>query len=310
MNRVLETRVAPPPGAEPGAAPEARLIPAADGYPLAATLYRGSDQTVVLVNPATGVPHRFYRRFASWLQQFGWTVVTYDYRGIGDSKPASLRGFGGSMRDWAFLDMTAIVDWVSDEWSPRRLFAIGHSFGGQTLGLIENASRIDAMVGISAQSGYWALQGGREPARVRAIVTIIIPVLSRLVGYFPWSWFASGADLPKQVALEWAGWCRQPNYLLDDESLPLERYARFKAPLLAYSIDDDDWGHAARGRCHDAGLPERDPAAHRSRRLRFASSRAHGFFSRRLAADLVRSRRVARRKCSMNRGSARTPRIV
>jgi hypothetical protein len=160
------------------------------------------------------------------------------------------------------------------------------------------------------KGGYWALQGGREPARVRAIVTIIIPVLSRLVGYFPGSWFASGADLPKQVALEWAGWCRQPNYLLDDESLPLERYARFKAPLLAYSIDDDDWGHAARGRCHDAGLPERDPAAHRSRRLRFASSRAHGFFSRRLAADLVRSRRVARRKCSMNRGSARTPRIV
>jgi predicted alpha/beta hydrolase len=98
------------------------------------------------------------------------------------------------------------------------------------------------MVGISAQSGYWALQGGREPARVRAIVTIIIPVLSRLVGYFPWSWFASGADLPKHAALEWADWCRQPNYLLDDESLPLERYARFRSPLLAYSIDDDDWG--------------------------------------------------------------------
>lgn len=197
---------------------------------------------MVLVNPATGVPHRFYRRFASWVQQFGWTVVTYDYRGIGDSKPASLRGFGGRMRDWAFLDMTAMVDWVIDELSPRRLFAIGHSFGGQTLGLIENASRIDAMVGVSAQSGYWAVQGGREPLRVRAIVTVLIPVLSRLVGYFPWSWFANGADLPKHVALEWAGWCRRPNYLLDDESLPLERYARFKAPLLAYSIDDDDWG--------------------------------------------------------------------
>jgi predicted alpha/beta hydrolase len=86
------------------------------------------------------------------------------------------------------------------------------------------------------------VQGGREPLRVRAIVTVLIPVLSRLVGYFPWSWFANGADLPKHVALEWAGWCRRPNYLLDDESLPLERYARFKAPLLAYSIDDDDWG--------------------------------------------------------------------
>jgi len=243
MSGVPEARAATAPAADRTAAPEARRIVAADGYPLAATLYRGSSNgTVVLINSATAVPRRFYQRLASWLQQNGWTAVTYDYRGIGDSKPASLRGFAARMRDWAFLDMTAMVDWVSVEFSPCRLFAIGHSFGGQTLGLIENASRIDAMVGVSAQSGYWAVQGGREPARVRLIVTVLIPLLSRLVGYFPWSWFASGADLPKHVALEWAGWCRNQHYLLDDESLPLERYARFRAPVLAYSVEDDDWG--------------------------------------------------------------------
>ena len=85
---------------------------------------------------------------------------------------------------------------------------------------------------------------GREPHRVRFIVTYLIPLLSNLVGYFPWSWFASGTDLPKGVALEWASWCRNPNYLLDDETLPLENYETFTAPLLAYSIDDDDWGTA------------------------------------------------------------------
>lgn len=243
MSGVPEARTATPHGDGRIAAPEVKRIDAADGYPLAATLYRGtSDDTVVLINSATAVPRRFYQRFASWLQEHGWTAVTYDYRGIGDSKPASLRGFGARMRDWTFLDMTAMVDWVSGELAPRRLFAVGHSFGGQTFGLLENASRIDAMVGVSAQSGYWAVQGGREPARVRVIVTVLIPLLSRVVGYFPWSWFASGADLPKHVALEWAGWCRKRNYLLDDESLPLERYTRFKAPVLAYSIEDDDWG--------------------------------------------------------------------
>lgn len=243
MSGVSEAGTVRPHGGGRTAASEVKRIAASDGYPLAATLYRGnSNDTVVLINSATAVPRRFYQRFASWLQQHGWTAVTYDYRGIGDSRPASLRGFDARMRDWALLDMTAMVDWTISELAPRRLFALGHSFGGQALGLIENASRIDAMVGVSAQSGYWALQGGREPARVRAIVTVIIPLLSRLVGYFPWSWFASGADLPKHVALEWAGWCRNRNYLLDDESLPLERYARFKAPVLAYSIEDDDWG--------------------------------------------------------------------
>jgi predicted alpha/beta hydrolase len=228
-----------------GAAPVQRdlVVTAEDGYVLAATLYEapGAD-TAVLVNSATAVPRRFYQRFARYLQQQGWSVLTYDYRGIGGSKPPSLRGFGARMRDWTFLDMTAAVDWIGRELEPQRLFVIGHSFGGQTFGMVENAADVDAMVGVSAQSGHWGVQGGREPGRVRLIVTVIIPLLSRLFGYFPWSWFARGEDLPKGVALEWAGWCRNRNYLLDDETLPLERYRGFEAPVLAYSIEDDDWG--------------------------------------------------------------------
>lgn len=220
-----------------------RIVVAADGYRLSASYFEAVDaDTVVLVNSATAVPRRFYQRFAAYLQRQGWQVVTYDYRGIGDSKPTSLRGFDASMRDWALLDMTAMVDWIDRELAPKRLFAIGHSFGGQTLGLIGNAGRVDAMVGVSAQSGYWGAQGGSEPARVRLLVTAIIPLLARLVGFFPWSWFANGADLPKGVALEWARWCRDPDYLLGDQSLPLERYGEFTAPVLAYSIEDDDWG--------------------------------------------------------------------
>lgn len=218
-------------------------ISAADGFELAATLYEApAADTVVLVNSATAVPRRFYQRFARFLQDHGWSVLTYDYRGVGGSKPASLRGFEGTMSDWTFLDMTAALGWITRELTPRRLFAVGHSFGGQTFGMLENATNVDALVGVSAQSGHWRVQGGREPARVRLIVTVAIPLLSRLFGYFPWSRFARGEDLPKGVALEWARWCRQRNYLLDDETLPLERYRAFAAPVLAYSIADDDWG--------------------------------------------------------------------
>lgn len=224
-------------------APDNRCIVAADGYKLAASFFDAGDtDTVVLINSATAVPRGFYQRFASCIQAHGWHAVTYDYRGIGESKPESLRGFDASMRDWAFLDMTAMVAWIEREIAPARLFAVGHSVGGQTLGMIENAHCIDAMVGVSAQSGHWAVQGGREPIKVRFIVTVLIPLLSRLLGYFPFGLLAGGEDLPKGVALEWARWCRNPNYLLDDKSLPLERYQSFTAPVLAYSIDDDDWG--------------------------------------------------------------------
>ena len=36
----------------------------------------------------------------------------------------------------------------------------------------------------------------------------------------------------------------RPNYLLDDHTVPVERYQQFSAPVLAYSIDDDQWGTA------------------------------------------------------------------
>jgi predicted alpha/beta hydrolase len=215
----------------------------ARGWVLAASVFEnpGSD-TVVLVNAATGVPRQFYKYFADYLRDHGWTTVTWDYRGIGDSAPPSLRGFDVRMRDWALIDMQAIVDWLSSEFGPRRIFSVGHSFGGQGIGLIETPQRISAMVGVSAQSGYWGVQGGFEQYRARFAVTVLIPVLTRLFGYFPWSRFAAGEDLPAGVALEWARWCRNRDYLLGDETLPLQRYEAFDAPVLAYSIEDDDWG--------------------------------------------------------------------
>lgn len=217
----------------------------AQGHALAASVFEapGSD-TVVLVNAATGVPRQFYKYFAAYFRDNGWTTVTYDYRGIGESAPPSLRGFTVRMRDWALIDIPEVIDWVSSEFRPQRLFAVGHSFGGQGIGLIERPQRITAMVGVSAQSGYWGVQGGVEKYRARFAVTVLIPVLTRLFGYFPWSRFAAGEDLPAGVALEWARWCRDRNYLLGDETLPLGRYDAFAAPILAYSIEDDDWGTA------------------------------------------------------------------
>jgi predicted alpha/beta hydrolase len=44
------------------------------------------------------------------------------------------------------------------------------------------------------------------------------------------------------VALEWASWCRRRRYLLDDPTLPVERYSQFRAPVLALSFADDNWG--------------------------------------------------------------------
>src|SRR5690349_25166291 len=85
-------------------------VPATDGYPLAGTLYlpRGTKRHAVLINSAAAVPRKLYRGFAGYLARRGCAVLTYDYRGIGDSrprtwnghgKPKSLVGFRASMSD-------------------------------------------------------------------------------------------------------------------------------------------------------------------------------------------------------------------
>lgn len=215
---------------------------ARDGYELGGTLYlAGSDAPFMILNGATAVPQSFYARFASHMQSKGISVLTFDYRGVGASAPASLKGFNARVSDWGLKDMQAAVEYVEAAYDPDTIYIVGHSAGGQQVGMIESPERIAAMATVSSQSGYWRLQGGWEKPKVWFFVAILIPVLTRLFGYLPWRFFG-GEDLPYHVALDWAAWCRSPGYLRDDQRLPLDRFDAFKAPILAYSIDDDGWG--------------------------------------------------------------------
>lgn len=83
----------------------------------------------------------------------------------------------------------------------------------------------------------------------------MLPLASHLFGYFPWSKIGSAEDLPKGAALQWARWCRDPQYLLGDGSLPIERFKQFTAPVLAYSVDDDGWGTAKSVRAMMSAYP-------------------------------------------------------
>ena len=53
-----------------------------DGYALAATMRRparGDAKAFVLIGSATAVPRQFYGKFASYLAESGFAVLTFDY---------------------------------------------------------------------------------------------------------------------------------------------------------------------------------------------------------------------------------------
>jgi predicted alpha/beta hydrolase len=227
-------------------------FPATDGYPLGATLFlpRGAKQHAVLINSATAVPRKIYKGFASYLASRGCAVLTYDYRGIGDSRqkslteynrPRSLVDFKATMSDWAALDVTAAVGWMRDRYHHLPLTYVGHSFGGQALGLLTNNSEVSRALFVAAQAGYWGLMSFPERYRIYVLLNFVGVPLTRLVGFAPGS-VGFGVDLPKGVFLEWVSWVMNERYLLGDKTLrTLINFPRYRGALRALAFTDDPW---------------------------------------------------------------------
>jgi predicted alpha/beta hydrolase len=215
-------------------------ISATDGYALGARRYGecGAGPYVV-INGATAVPQSFYARFATWLSLQGMTVVTYDYRGIGDSRPARMRGFHATMRDWGEKDFEGVLRFALSEKGERPVVVIGHSVGGQLLGLAQSNGAVARAVTVGAQSGYWGHWDGWSKAHKMAVWYAVIPAVTHVVGYFPRQ-FGLGEDLPQGVALEWARWCRHPRYVFSRPDTAAG-FARVQAPIKSFSVDDDDY---------------------------------------------------------------------
>jgi predicted alpha/beta hydrolase len=214
-----------------GAAPEPEAgrdleLTAEDGRRLAATLFMpaaAANNIAVQINSATGVPRRYYRAFASYLATRGFAVLTYDYRGIGGSLPGPLRRERMRALQWAEQDQVAATDFLRTHLPGRSFTLVGHSFGGQILGLSPHAGAIEAALLIGAPHGYWRHWSGGHRWRNALLWYGIIPGLVPLLGYFPGSRLGM-SDLPAGFALDWARWCRSPHYICDGEGRALRPF--------------------------------------------------------------------------------------
>jgi predicted alpha/beta hydrolase len=226
-------------------------LPAADGYGLAATLFlpRGAKRNAVLISSAAATPRKIYKGFAGYLARRGCAVLTYDYRGIGDSRQKSLVGynqlkslvgFKASMSDWATLDASAAVSWMRERYKTLPLGYVGHSFGGQALGLLPNNSEVARALLIAAQAGTWELMTSPERYRVYAMLHFArLP--TQLLGYTP-GWSGLGEDLPKGIFEQWSAWIMSKRYFFDDAALKeLQNFPKFHGALRALCFSDDPW---------------------------------------------------------------------
>src|SRR5690606_563418 len=128
------------------------------------------------------VPQSYYAKFGRFAAAEGFRVVTYDYRGVGRSRPGTLVGFGATMRDWAELDARAAIRWTKAQGGA--LFGIGHSFGGQLLGLIDESHELDAMLLVGAQLGYFGHWQPLGRAKLGLVWHLLVPTTTSVFGFW------------------------------------------------------------------------------------------------------------------------------
>lgn len=218
-------------------------LTAADGYPLGGTSYpaHGTPVGRIVVAGATAVPQGFYRRFAQFASERGFETLTFDYRGIGRSRPASLKGFRMDLLDWARLDLAAAVEAMARDELP--LYVVGHSYGGHAIGLLPNHHKVSGVYVYGTGAGWHGYMPKREQIRVLLMWKVLLPVLTWWKGYCPSKLLGIGEDLPKDAYRQWRHWCQFPHYFFDDPRMRgIEQdFATVRTPIVAANALDDLW---------------------------------------------------------------------
>jgi len=166
-----------------------------------------------MIAPATGIKKEFYAAFAFFLAENGFATLTFDNRGIGESKGDAINASNASLTNWGKLDMTAVLKYLKLRIPNTDYHLIGHSAGGQLVGLMKNAKELKSMFNFGSSSG--SLHNSKYPFKLKScfFLNFYIPISNLIFGYTKSQWIGMGEPLPKNVGKEWRKWCNGKGYV-------------------------------------------------------------------------------------------------
>lgn len=193
------------------------------------------SKLVILVASATGVPQKFYSKFAAYFSQFG-TVVLFDYRGVGQETKVLLDLKSSQIkREWA-QDTDAALLYASHLVDNPDLVYIGHSVGGHMIGFLKNHHLIKRALFVAVSIPHWR---NMDLTLNNFLWPTASNLSSLLLGYFPGSRFGLGTDLPRDIGIQWGYWSRFPSYMThnpDTKAL----FNQIETPIESIGFTDDD----------------------------------------------------------------------
>lgn len=222
--------------------PQPLDLQASDGRKLAAHWFAASRRRgVIVMNGATGFPQSFYFKLAQYAAERGYDVLLYDYRGMGFSAGADPAAETARMSDWGLYDMRVALDVAAKRAEGLPVATVGHSVGGQFLGLLRNHALARVHVQIATSVGYWRWENAPFKYLAWWFWRVHGPLMLALKGYVPTGGGWAGLPLPKGVYEEWRRWCLRPDHFGPDLSTYLADncFGEIRAPVLTVGFTDD-----------------------------------------------------------------------
>ena len=222
---------------------------ALDGYELGGvhfeSAYEFEPTIAVIIAGGGGIPAMHYRYFAAYLASSGIPVLTFDYRGIGMSRPKRLRGFEASAEDWSEWDCGGAIAWMRRHYPRAKLAGVAHSISSLMIGGAQNVGECSRLVFIAAHTGYFGDYSRSHRIPMAVLWHVVMPFLTRIFGYFPARMLGLGEDIPAGMAMQWAA--RRTPDLRPEATAPdasraramLARFRHIKMPVFALSFSDD-----------------------------------------------------------------------
>ena len=217
-------------------------IPTRAGHSLTGSLFsplHPSGQSL-LISSATGMLRRFYHAFAKHFASKGYTVLTFDYWGIGDSggTPDALKKNRYNLAHWGSNDQAGAVSYIKSIAPEDSLSLVTHSIGGQICGFNPEHSRIDRILMVASQTGYWGLYDRWHKYKMWFFWNAMIPWTIPLFNYFPAGHLGLFENLPGEMAYQWKRWGKRKEYMMafKDSSYLFDQ---LKMPILSLSFPGD-----------------------------------------------------------------------
>lgn len=222
--------------------PQDIFIETTSGRKIGARIFKAEHATsVVIIAGAMGVGQHCYEKFAKFLNDNGHAAITFDYYGYGQSIDTHVKHCNTDILEWGQQDCNAVIEYAKTQFNSLPVQWIGHSVGGQLLGMTSNINQVSNAITVACGSGYWRQNSPPTKRVVWLVWYILTPTLVPLMGYFPGKKLNIVGNLPGRVMKQWRRWALNKDYAVGAEGKVMQaQFDNVTVPITSLSFSDDE----------------------------------------------------------------------